>query len=832
VGGSELIPAGDFQTDKWYALLLFVDSDEGFRLRAWQVDDPQIGGEGVLGGWSGTDWSFRTRVNNGDLWLDSYAEGKAYSEEETLYTAEVQHQGSYPDQQVVWAHPVETIQRTYEGDGSWSGTRQVYQYEEADQGSQQYGNLTRTIYSAWDAAASDWVEHHAVWLQYYPQTGNGKYLVSLPARQSVVSCSPTCDFSESGMLADTLFLYDSNTSYAAAPTEGQLSIRREWMDANGQSGAWRYSQTSYGYDAWGNPGSLTTWSAYAAAGSPPGGTGAVTTYTYDDTYHAYPVSETNALGRVTTTTYNALGLPLEVVDANGERTAAVYDSLGRMTAVCAPEDWRYGISFCSSDTGQATLSIAYTEYSDSSHPFHILLTQKVTNEQSLQIVRYYSGTGLLLQEQTLSAEVAGSGAPQTANIVSDSIYNALGQLVKQTHPYTYSGPAHFVTQDAARAGSTFVYDLLGRVVSESQADGSQATWTYTDRQAAQTDANGHTTTQRYDAWGQVIEVIPPTGARLQYSYDRLGRLEEVLRGSASTPPLTLAETHMTYDAGGRKIAMQDADMGSWTYAYDAAGNLSMQTDARGCSVSQTYDLLQRLTLKQYGVGCGTGNPDVRYYYDGASFTFDGITYGGGEHAIGQRTGMVDASGASVWGYDGRGRLVEETRVVMDGIIEMGIYRTAWGYTSDDQVAWMEYPNGERVAYTYNPQGLAEELSHLTLSGTQLISSLAYDESGRVRQRSDGNGVSVQYSYYAWQQQGGRLQSISAGSLQNLAYSYDVAGNITQIGDSIHNEVESFTYDALDRLELASGAYSEDPQYDAASGQMLSRNGVSKRGKST
>ncbi|MCB0004447.1 MAG: hypothetical protein KDH86_18030, partial [Anaerolineae bacterium] len=39
-------------------------------------------------------------------------------------------------------------------------------------------------------------------------------------------------------------------------------------------------------------------------------------------------------------------------------------------------------------------------------------------------------------------------------------------------------------------------------------------------------------------------------------------------------------TGMTYAQLGRKMAMPDPDIGSWSYGYDAAGNLTSQRDGR------------------------------------------------------------------------------------------------------------------------------------------------------------------------------------------------------------------------------------------------------------
>ena len=54
---------------------------------------------------------------------------------------------------------------------------------------------------------------------------------------------------------------------------------------------------------------------------------------------------------------------------------------------------------------------------------------------------------------------------------------------------------------------------------------------------------------------------------------------------------------MTYDTLGRKIGMNDPDMGAWGYAYDAAGRLIAQTDAKGQTIALCLRCLGRVLSK-------------------------------------------------------------------------------------------------------------------------------------------------------------------------------------------------------------------------------------------
>jgi YD repeat-containing protein len=98
-----------------------------------------------------------------------------------------------------------------------------------------------------------------------------------------------------------------------------------------------------------------------------------------------------------------------------------------------------------------------------------------------------------------------------------------------------------------------------------------------------------------------------------------------------------------------------------------------------------------------------------------------------------------------------------------------------------------------------------------------------------------SAITSSYSYFAWNAPNGsgRLLSANHGgsmALQAFAYEYDAVGNIKKITDTLSNpvEVQTFSYDALDRLESATVTGGPEPYdeiytygYDA-NGNMTSR----------
>ena len=105
--------------------------------------------------------------------------------------------------------------------------------------------------------------------------------------------------------------------------------------------------------------------------------------------------------------------------------------------------------------------------------------------------------------------------------------------------------------------------------------------------------------------------------------------------------------------------------------------------------------------------------------------------------------------------------------------------------------------------------------------------------GRVSNRTLGSGTVQVSTYYPWNTQGGRLQGLTAGTLENFSYTYDSVGNINTIVDNVNSQTQSFLYDPLDRLTSGSatgnansGGYSETDTYDPVTGNIASKAGSS------
>jgi RHS repeat-associated protein len=666
------------------------------------------------------------------------------------------------------------------------------QYNISDQGGTQYGNLTRTVQSSWNG--TQWVDYRASKSVFVPNTSN--HLTKLPARSISLDCASGCDFTnETGKVAESMQLYDNATSATTAPTYGKPTATRTWITGT------QYSQVNAVYDTRGNQTSQTTFTGYGTATSAPTTGSSTTSTAYETTFYTYATSTTNALNQTTSTAYNyTLGVPISMTDPNNATTSAEYDVFGRMVKVIAPGD----------TTTSPTLGITYY---DTRTPFQVDLKQKVNDSASIRISRFYSGLGNLIQSQTVGAVVNGSSTLQS--VVEDTQFDNLNRAVKTTKPneFVYNATPTFKSQDFSKPLTQTAYDLVGRPTTLTEPNANVTTYAYNGLITSITDPANNTTTSQKDAWGRVVLVDAPTGPDLTYTYNTRDLLTRVQSGTGGSA----IQTNITYNQAGQKTAMDDPDMGDWTYAYNGTGNLISQTDARSCATNLSYDALSRLTGKNYsGAGGCSATPSITYTYDV------------GTNAIGHRTSMTDGSGSTAWTFDNRGRTLSETKT-----IDSQSFTTAWTYNSADQPVTMTYPDNEVLTYGYNSQG---SLNTITSGLENYLTAVNYDAVGRITQMNLGSNNLLQkrFTYYDWNisVNGGKLSSAtvanSGGNIMALGYTYDSRGNINQITDSAASETSAFTYDAISRLTamtVTSGGntiHSEAFTYNAANGNLTGK----------
>ncbi|MCI0396185.1 MAG: hypothetical protein L0332_09760, partial [Chloroflexi bacterium] len=484
---------------------------------------------------------------------------------------------------------------------------------------------------------------------------------------------------------------------------------------------------------------------------------------------------------------------------------------------------------------------------------------------------FYDGFGRPIQTRDIYAEVAGQSLRR--EIITTTAYHARGGVACQTVPYdvafysdrglVWPDSPYVATpcDDATLDQTLTTYSDRGKVDTVTAPNGLATDYNfyvydtftvgnYTKTTIEQViDANNHVVNRLFNARGQLIQVREYTGAnpwpdyaQTTYTYDLLGNLVTVVDGLNNT-------TNLYYDVLGRKIEMDDPDMGEWKYSYDAAGNLTRQEANPGMAdekiVCFTYDVLNRMKVKYTdedpSAGCPT--PPVAGNTHLATYVYDQATNGLGQPYT-VSWGPSPTQNFDKFYYDTRGRMYLQERRIDNRLYTM----QTTSFDALDRPLAVSYPNGESVTIGYDHEGE----NSLSAGSDSLVTNLTYNGRGQMAQLSRGNTTNLLYVYYAMTanpgtgNNNGRLNKIQYGgindALADYTYTYDKVGNVLSLmssekpaGQSTQTETQTFSYDELNRLDTANGAgnatlgipvYSHDYDYDKVGNiDLVSKDGL-------
>lgn len=316
------------------------------------------------------------------------------------------------------------------------------------------------------------------------------------------------------------------------------------------------------------------------------------------------------------------------------------------------------------------------------------------------------------------------------------------------------------------AGSTFVHDDKGRLVSAQDLTGGSVSFAY--------DENNNLT-----------EVTDPRGVLTQYEYDGFGQLTKEI----------------------------SAERGTTKYKYDAAGNKIKETRAGGLIIKRDYDALNRLTrevFKQSGVDRKVN----RYSYDHC------------DNGVGRLCRVTSGNHITRYAYNALGQYTKiETKTADSDQFETVRY----DYGTAGRLAVINYPTDLKVRYIYSDAadikrivgwyGREEDKNKFTIARniqldpvTRQITSLTY-----------GNGIKSKYDYTEHGYVASQTLRQNGERLDRRNYSYDDRFNVTKIDRQDSSRSQNFTYDALGRLTQEQGGPDRSVSYSYdASGNRLSK----------
>jgi RHS repeat-associated protein len=618
------------------------------------------------------------------------------------------------------------------------------------------------------------------------------------AETVAVRCSATPDRTRD-VISDVRTWYDGATSYGTAVSRGDIT-RVETL-AGYTAGTPRYAQLNRaGYDAYGRIRDSfdaldhKTSTAYVPA------TGLATRTVVTD-----------AKGFATSTDLDpAWPAAVAIADPNGRRTDLAYDGLGRLTDVWLPgrdrsagatPDQRFGYTVRNS--GGPT----------------VVSSSRLTAAGTGYLTRYTLYDGWLRERQSQTP------APGGGRLITETRYDSRG-LARTTRPAYFNGNAPATTlfapsgENAVPAQLVTSYDGAGRPTDAvTQVDAVEKWRTSTgyggDHSDVTAPPGGTGTSTWTDARGQVSAVWQYHGNAAAGAHDVTTRTYSPGGDLASITDAAGNTWTAGYDQRHRRTAVDDPNRGHTDLGYDEAGELTSTTDARGVTRVYGYDELGRQTSARLGTATG---PLL------ATWQYDTLPAGKGKLTSSSsydEAGNAYASGIA--GYTARYQPTGLTTTLpaAAGVLA-GSYSTTVTYNADSSVATATEPAkdgtpgfgglpAETLRYGYNDLGMLT-----SLSGTgSYVTDARYLQTGQLAAvtQTDGGGKSV-IQYYTYEHGTARLAEhqvvadIPTVVAAETHYSYDPAGNITAVADTLAHDnagpddTQCLRYDYLRRLSDA------------------------------
>jgi RHS repeat-associated protein len=601
------------------------------------------------------------------------------------------------------------------------------------------------------------------------------------------------------VVSDVRYFYDNAATFGDAPTEGLITRTETLASYTGSTP--QYLDSTTAYDDHGRLVEVidqldraTTTTYTPALGGP---TTKVIVTSPDPEGTSGPLT-----AHITSTDLDpALGLPTKITDANGKITQAAYDPLGRLVKVWLP-----------GRTTAQTPNLEH-EYLVRTVGGNVVTTKRLIHNGS-QLVGRELFDGLLRPRQTQATTAGDEGG----RVITDTRYNALGQIDAINHPYYDPNPPGtelYLSPTTVPGRTERVYDGAGRMTDEVFLKQGVEQWrTLTsyggDRVSVDPPAGATPTTVISDARGRATAVWQylggaPTGAHQDtvYSYDHAGRLASVTDPAAN-------QWSYGYDLRGRQISATDPDRGTTTFAYDSADQLTSSTDVgRGLTLAYLYDNLGR----QVEMRDTSPTGPLR-----ASWSYDTL-------AKGQLTSSTRHVGAaayvsSVTGYDngyrplGHKVTLPATGVPAGEEAIAGTYTTNYTYTIDGQLKTIKNNTTanlgtETVTMYYDAVGMPEWMAG-GLGWGAYVAGSDWSALGQPLLLDLGNTY-FQHVAFDYEEGTNRLANTkllrqnAPGYDLNASYGYDHAGNVTSIKDQpagIAADNQCFRYDGLRRLTEA------------------------------
>ena len=478
-------------------------------------------------------------------------------------------------------------------------------------------------------------------------------------------------------------------------------------------------------------------------------------------------------GNVLIYEYDALNRVRASIDGNKNRTEFSYNDKDLLTGV--------------KDAMGNTCRYEYTENGKLSlfEDFRGSITKLNYNEMNkIKDFTLPDGENFMLEYdlcQNLTKEIRSDGGEvryvyNAANLVEKKILQNKGE-----YEYRYDTNGNLISvTDPLGDSEEYSYDERNRLLSYKDKSGVVTEYEYGKRSLKISNDIG-TYTYDYDILGRVVLETDMLGNTKKYEYNELGKVSKIKTGEK--------ETVYIYHKGGLLHKKMYPDKRYEVFSYDKVGNLIKRENEKGDYILFNYDRLNRITKiknsflqEQSFEYDAMGNVIKETDALGNSTSY---TYSPG----GKLTSVLDSMGnRTEYGYDKAGRLstvyrhegskellscieAEERKHSLKEISKIGeIY-------GKEISASLKEANVPRITrYKRNLMGDVECIIN-ALGEEEYFS---YDLLGRVILKKDRDGYETRYSYT----KAGDIKSILYGDGYEAEYEYDSLGKLSYVKDAL------------------------------------------------
>ncbi len=348
--------------------------------------------------------------------------------------------------------------------------------------------------------------------------------------------------------------------------------------------------------------------------------------------------------------------------------------------------------------------------------------------------------------------------------------------------YEYDACNNLIKKSNSDYSIEYKYDLLDRCVEMSDINGRCVQYEYDSigNVIRHTDEEGNNKNFKYID-NKLVEAIDSTGQVTEYEYDSL---DDLIKVKQSQSGYTDRLVGLNRNAAGNISQIIDSFGNEKKYEYDLNGNMVEYKNEAGEVTRYEYFKDGNVKTIEYDDG-----KKVEFMYDSYGRLIQYADWNGKTNleynSIGLLKAVSDFEGKTVnFEWDGNGR------------------RTA-----------TVFPDGKKVSYSYNGN---DRLSHITSKDIDL--KYTYDKKGLLQRKDSGNGVYVEYAYYA----DGRIKEISYfdvnGLISKEEMQYDVRGNTLSKRISKRSSEDNYyeyTYDSENRITSVTknGTLEKSFEYD-------------------